>query len=120
MARKLDVNGKVHEAGLSDGAQLLWVLRDNLGPTGTKYGSGIMSYEASTVSRCAPVARQSRLPDVGVRLVDNSLDRPTGVGEPGVPPFLPALAAAVCGTTGQDIIAWPMKRDGYAFLAGAS
>ncbi|MFT4585775.1 MAG: isoquinoline 1-oxidoreductase beta subunit, partial [Gammaproteobacteria bacterium] len=66
------------------------------------------------------VARLSQVPDVEVHLVDNGLDHPTGVGEPGVPPFLPALAEAVYAATGQDINVWPMKLDGYTFLAGAS
>ena len=66
------------------------------------------------------VARLSHVPDVEVHLVDNGLDHPTGVGEPGVPPFLPALAEAVHAATGQDVNAWPMTLDGYAFLAGGS
>ncbi len=66
------------------------------------------------------VARLSQVPDVEVHLVDNGLDHPTGVGEPGVPPFLPALAEAVYAATGQEINVWPMKLDGYTFLADAS
>jgi isoquinoline 1-oxidoreductase alpha subunit len=38
---KLTVNGKQHEVAVPDDMPLLWVLRDVLGLTGTKYGCGI-------------------------------------------------------------------------------
>jgi len=38
---KLRVNGKEHEVAAPDDMPLLWVLRDLLGLTGTKYGCGI-------------------------------------------------------------------------------
>jgi isoquinoline 1-oxidoreductase alpha subunit len=38
---KLTVNGKQHEVAAPDDMPLLWVLRDVLGLTGTKYGCGI-------------------------------------------------------------------------------
>jgi isoquinoline 1-oxidoreductase subunit alpha len=37
---KLSVNGKPHEVSSSTETPLLWVLRDELGMTGTKYGCG--------------------------------------------------------------------------------
>lgn len=46
----LNVNGKVHELGeVSPDTPLLWVLRDHLGLTGTKYGCGISACGACTV-----------------------------------------------------------------------
>lgn len=62
------------------------------------------------------VARLAQVPDVEVHLVDNGLDHPTGVGEPGVPPFLPALAEAIHGATGQEITGYPLALEGYGFL----
>lgn len=38
---KLQVNGKVYEVGDEKGRVLLWVLRDELGLTGTKFGCGM-------------------------------------------------------------------------------
>jgi isoquinoline 1-oxidoreductase alpha subunit len=38
---KLDVNGTVHEIEAEGDTPLLWVLRDHLGLTGTKFGCGI-------------------------------------------------------------------------------
>lgn len=40
-AYTLTVNGKVHRVEVAEGTSLLWVLREHLGFTGTKYGCGI-------------------------------------------------------------------------------
>ena len=49
MAISLTVNGTTHEVQLPDNVPLLWVLRDELGLTGTKYGCGIAACGACTV-----------------------------------------------------------------------
>ncbi|MFN8537054.1 MAG: (2Fe-2S)-binding protein [Thermomicrobiales bacterium] len=47
---QLNVNGKSQSVTVNDGGTpLLWVLRDNLGLTGTKYGCGIEVCGACTV-----------------------------------------------------------------------
>jgi isoquinoline 1-oxidoreductase alpha subunit len=45
----LNVNGKAHEADVDPRTPLLWVLRDSIGLTGTKYGCGIAQCGACTV-----------------------------------------------------------------------
>jgi len=45
----LKVNGTVHKVDAAPDTPLLWVLRDNLGLTGTKYGCGIAQCGACTV-----------------------------------------------------------------------
>src|SRR5512147_2461309 len=45
----LSVNGKRHSVQAAPDTPLLWVLRDNLGLTGTKYGCGIARCGACTV-----------------------------------------------------------------------
>jgi len=46
----IHVNGKTHDLGdVSDDIPLLWILRDHLGLTGTKYGCGISECGACTV-----------------------------------------------------------------------
>ena len=45
----LNVNGKVREFQAEDDTPLLWVLREQLGLTGTKYGCGIAQCGACTV-----------------------------------------------------------------------
>ncbi|MDE0801297.1 MAG: (2Fe-2S)-binding protein [Rhodospirillaceae bacterium] len=49
MAINLRVNGKEHSLDVDPETPLLWVLRDNLGLTGTKYGCGIAACGACTV-----------------------------------------------------------------------
>ena len=46
---KLTINGKQHAVDVDPGMPLLWVLRDTLGLTGTKYGCGIAQCGACTV-----------------------------------------------------------------------
>jgi len=46
---KLTVNGQQHELDIEPETPLLWVLRDELGLTGTKFGCGIAQCGACTV-----------------------------------------------------------------------
>ena len=46
---KLTINGKVHDFEVEADMPLLWVLRDELGYTGTKFGCGIAQCGACTV-----------------------------------------------------------------------
>ena len=46
---KVSVNGKTHEVDVEPDMPLLWVLRDELGITGVKYGCGIAQCGACTV-----------------------------------------------------------------------
>jgi isoquinoline 1-oxidoreductase alpha subunit len=45
----LNVNGERHQVDVSGDTPLLWVLRDHLGLTGTKYGCGVAACGACTV-----------------------------------------------------------------------
>ncbi len=49
MTTKITVNGVQHQFDLEADTPLLWVLRDTLGLTGTKYGCGIGACGACTV-----------------------------------------------------------------------
>jgi isoquinoline 1-oxidoreductase subunit alpha len=46
---RISVNGKSHEVDVEPDTPLLWVLRDTIGLTGTKYGCGIAQCGACTV-----------------------------------------------------------------------
>ena len=63
---QLTVNGTAHELDVEDDMPLLWVLRDELGITGPKYGCGIAMCGACTVDlNGAPVRScQIRASDV--------------------------------------------------------
>ena len=45
----LSINGEAHEVDAEPETPLLWVLRDNIGLTGTKFGCGIAQCGACTV-----------------------------------------------------------------------
>jgi isoquinoline 1-oxidoreductase alpha subunit len=45
----LNVNGKAHNVDIEPDTPLLWVLREQLGLTGTKYGCGVAQCGACTV-----------------------------------------------------------------------
>jgi isoquinoline 1-oxidoreductase beta subunit len=47
------------------------------------------------------------MPAVEVHIVP-STDKPTGVGEPGVPPIAPALANALAAATGKRLRKLPL------------
>ncbi len=49
MARTLTINGTAHAVDLPDNVPLLWVLREALHLTGTKYGCGVAACGACTV-----------------------------------------------------------------------
>src|SRR5262245_3734600 len=49
MAFSIKVNGTQHSVDVDEDTQLLWVSRDTLGLTGTKYGCGIAQCGACTV-----------------------------------------------------------------------
>src|SRR5580704_4828797 len=49
MGIRLNVNGEFHELDVEPDAPLLWVIRDELNLTGTKFGCGIAQCGACTV-----------------------------------------------------------------------
>ncbi len=49
MTKRLTINGKAQDVDADPATPLLWVLRDSLGMTGTKYGCGVMACGACTV-----------------------------------------------------------------------
>jgi isoquinoline 1-oxidoreductase subunit alpha len=59
---KLQINGHVHTVDVDADTPLLWVLRDNLGMLGTKYGCGIAQCGACTVHSNGNPVRSCVLP----------------------------------------------------------
>jgi aerobic-type carbon monoxide dehydrogenase small subunit (CoxS/CutS family) len=59
---RLDVNGKGYEADVDPATPLLWVLRDHLGLTGTKFGCGIEECGACTVHVDGKATKTCQLP----------------------------------------------------------
>ncbi len=49
MAQTLTINGKARSVDVDDDTPLLWVIRDVLGMTGTKFGCGLALCGACTI-----------------------------------------------------------------------
>lgn len=62
MATTLDVNGRPLNVNSPPDTPLLWVLRDELGLTGTKYGCGVAQCGACTVMVDGNAQRSCQLP----------------------------------------------------------
>ena len=58
----LTINGKVHQVNVDPRTPLLWVLRDTIGLTGTKYGCGVAQCGACTVHIDGVATRSCQVP----------------------------------------------------------
>ena len=76
---KLIVNGKEHAVDVEDDMPLLWVLRDELGITGPKYGCGIGQCGACTVHVDGVAVRSCQLAAADV---DGDVTTIEGLGTP--------------------------------------
>ena len=59
---QLNVNGKSYEVDVEPNTPLLWVIREQVGLTGTKYGCGIAQCGACTVHIDGTAARSCAMP----------------------------------------------------------
>ena len=59
---KLTINGRVHEVQVDPETPLLWVIREQIGLTGTKYGCGIAQCGACTVHVDGVATRSCSMP----------------------------------------------------------
>jgi len=60
--QSLSVNGRTYEVDVEPDTPLLWVLRDTIGLTGTKYGCGIAQCGACTVHIDGVATRSCQVP----------------------------------------------------------
>lgn len=77
---KISVNGAQHDVDVEEDMPLLWVLRDELGITGVKYGCGIAQCGACTVHIDGEAVRSCQISaaDVG----DSEITTIEGLGTP--------------------------------------
>jgi len=73
------VNGNQHEIDVEDDMPLLWVLRDELGITGPKYGCGIAQCGACTVHVDGVAVRSCQ---VRAADIDGEITTIEGLGQP--------------------------------------
>jgi isoquinoline 1-oxidoreductase alpha subunit len=109
----LTVNGERHELDIEPETPLLWVLRDEIGLTGTKYGCGIGQCGACTVQIDGKAVRSCSLP---VGSVDGSVLTIEGLSKDGSHPVQKAWIAEdvpQCGycQTGQIMAAIAFLKD---------
>ena len=89
-----------------------WTNFDPMGLTLAKYGE--ITFKAGAVEQSNfddyPLVRIDESPkDTRVHIVEHGIDVPSsGVGEPGVPPFAPALCNAIFAATGKRIRRLPI------------
>jgi isoquinoline 1-oxidoreductase beta subunit len=57
-----------------------------------------------------PMVRMFESPEIEVHIVESS-EKPTGVGEPGVPPVAPAVANAILSLTGKHVHRLPIRAE---------
>lgn len=84
MGIRLNVNGVIHEVDVEPDAPLLWVLRDELQLTGTKFGCGIAACGACTVHVDGKAMRSCSVP-VG-SVADAKITTIEGLGATGLTP----------------------------------
>ena len=83
MSYKIRINGTEHLVDTEGDTPLLWVLRDILGMTGTKYGCGIAQCGACTVHLNGTPARSCQLPLESVAGMDVTTIEGIGASEVG-------------------------------------
>jgi len=62
---RLTINGKTQQVDVDPNTPLLWVIRENVGLTGTKYGCGIAQCGACTVHIDGAAVRSCSFPVSG-------------------------------------------------------
>ena len=67
---KLNINGKVHDVKVEADTPLLWVIREQVGLTGTKYGCGVAQCGACSVHFNGVVARSCSIQVGSVKPTD--------------------------------------------------
>lgn len=79
MPTTLKINGTAHQVDLPDDVPLLWVLRDELNLTGTKFGCGVSACGACTVHIDGEAVRSCQVP---LSDVDGDVTTIEGIGTP--------------------------------------
>jgi isoquinoline 1-oxidoreductase subunit alpha len=87
----LRVNGQTHDLDIDPDTPLLWVIRDTLGLSGTRYGCGIARCGACTVHVDGTAVRSCMLPASGA--TDREITTIEGIGANALHPVQKAWLA---------------------------
>ncbi|MBV7379074.1 (2Fe-2S)-binding protein [Maritimibacter dapengensis] len=110
MSYKIEVNGQSHDVDLPGDVPLLWVLRDELNLTGTKYGCGVAACGACTVQVDGIAQRSCQLP---LEAVDGPVTTIEGIGTPD------AMAAIQQAWVAHDVAQCGYCQSGQIMQAAA-
>ena len=77
----ISINGKTHEVNADPSTPMLWILRDHLDMTGTKFGCGIAQCGACTVHLDGVAVRSCQLPIAAIN--DQEVTTIEGLSENG-------------------------------------
>ncbi|MEI8035212.1 MAG: (2Fe-2S)-binding protein [Betaproteobacteria bacterium] len=69
-SKKLNINGKNYEVDAEDQTPLLWVIREQVGLTGTKFGCGIAQCGACSIHLNGALARSCVIPLSSIKSSD--------------------------------------------------
>ena len=106
----LQVNGSAHPVELDSDVPLLWVLREELGLTGTKYGCGVAQCGACTVLLDGRAMRSCAAPAAG--LEGRSIITIEGASGKGSPtPGGAAPVGTICTSTAGRAADRPRRRE---------
>jgi len=94
MAR-LTINGKTHDVNVDPDTPLLWVIREQVGLTGTKYGCGVAQCGACTVHLDGEPIRSCSLPVSAVG-ADQKITTIEGLSPDGSHPLQKAWSRSTC------------------------
>ena len=109
---KLNVNGKMLDYVADDGTPLLWVLREQLGLIGTKYGCGIAQCGACTVHIDGVPVRSCVMPASAMKPAQKitTIEGLSANGSHPIQKAWLALDVPQCGFCQSGMIIWPRPR----------
>ncbi len=96
---KLSINGRIRDVQVEADTPLLWVIREQVGLTGTKYGCGVAQCGACSVHINGELVRSCSIPAGSVKITDKivTIEGLSATGSHPVQKAWAALDVPQCG-----------------------